>query len=37
LPDVSASQQAALTLVSFVLFAAVLWWAAQPTEALRAA
>lgn len=37
LPDLSASQQAALTLMSFVLFAATLWWAAQPTEALGAA
>jgi hypothetical protein len=32
LPDLTPAAQAGLTLVGFLLFAAVLWWAAQPTE-----
>ncbi len=37
LPSVSAPQQAGLTMVSFSLFGAVLWWAASPTESLAGA
>jgi len=36
MPELAPPQQAALTLVGFVLFAGILRWAAQPTEAGQA-